>query len=285
MPLFGAHISTSGGVEKSIERAKEIKCESIQIFTKNNNQWSGKPLTDESIKEFKEGIKKENIKFTCSHDSYLINLCSSDKTISKKSYESFLDELQRAEQLTLNGIVMHPGAHVGAGEEEGIKNLCKAFNVILKETKGFKSLILLETTAGQGTNIGYRFEQLKSILENVSAPERFGICLDTCHVYAAGYDISTKAGYEKTFSEFHKIIGIDQLKMFHLNDSKKELSSRVDRHDHIGEGKIGKDGFRFLVNDTRFKNLPMIIETPKEDDFVKYDTKNLNLLRSLLYME
>lgn len=282
MPFFGAHVSTSGGVEKSIERAKEINCEAIQIFTKNNNQWKGSPLTEESIKEFKEGIKKEKIKVTCSHDSYLINLCSVDKDIAQKSHDAFLDELLRAEQLSLNYVVMHPGAHLGKGETEGIKILSHAFNKIVKETKGYKVLTLIETTAGQGTNIGYKFEQLKEILDSVSEPERFGVCLDTCHVFAAGYDISKKEGYEKTFDDFDKIVGLKNLKMFHLNDSKKALSSRVDRHDHIGEGKIGKDCFKLLVNDSRFKNHAMILETPKDDDFVKFDSKNLKLLRSFL---
>ncbi|OGQ36354.1 MAG: deoxyribonuclease IV [Deltaproteobacteria bacterium RIFCSPHIGHO2_12_FULL_43_9] len=282
MPLFGAHISTSGGVEKSIERAIELNCEAIQIFTKNNNQWNGKPLTEESIKAFKDGVKKAKIKVTNSHDSYLINLCSTDKNISKKSHDAFLDELNRAEELALDYVVMHPGAHLGKGESAGLKTLTRAFNNLMKETRGYKVLTLIESTAGQGSNIGYKFEHLKEILDGVTEPERFGVCLDTCHLYAAGYDISTKDGYEKTFSEFNKIVGIKQIKMFHLNDSKRELASRVDRHEHIGEGKIGRDGFKFLVNDQRFKNHAMIIETPKEDDFMKFDSKNLNFLKSLL---
>jgi len=282
LPHLGAHMSTAGGVETAIDRAKKLDLESLQIFTKNNNQWKGKPLSEESIKKFKDGVKEAGIKVTNAHDSYLINLCSPKEDVSKKSFDAFIDEMERAEQLELDYLVMHPGSHLKEGEEIGLKKISKAFNSILKETKGYKTIILLETTAGQGTNLGYKFEHLKTIIDNISEPERMGVCLDTCHVFAAGYKITTKSGYEETMYQFDKLVGIDKLRMFHMNDSKTPFGSRVDRHEHIGVGNIGKNAFKFILNDPRFADRAMVLETPKGDDFVKNDLRNLNLLRSMI---
>jgi deoxyribonuclease-4 len=278
--LIGAHMSISGGVYNSLIYGKELGCTAIQIFTKNNNQWKAKELSSEDVKNFFENQKKTKISPVVGHNGYLINLASPKEDIYRQSLESMLTELQRAELLALPYLVMHPGSHLGTGEKAGIKRIVRSIDWLHRKTKGYKVKICLETTAGQGTAIGFRFEQMADIIEMVKDNQRLGVCYDTCHTFAAGYDIRTKESYEETFKEFDKIVGISRLKVFHVNDSMKDLNSRVDRHQHIGEGKIKLEGFRLLMNDSRWEKIPKILETPKESGTEK-DQKNLNLLRKL----
>jgi len=252
------------------------------VFTKNNNQWSGKPFTENEIGLYKQKIAAAGIAPVVSHDSYLINLCASNPDTLKKSRTAFVDELERCEQLGIPLLNFHPGSHVGAGEDEGIKKICESLNIAHDQTKNFAVKSVLEATAGQGTNLGCTFEQLKKIIDGVDHPERMAVCIDTCHIFAAGYDIATEAGYEKTFSEFDTIIGLDRLVAFHLNDSKKGLGSHVDRHENIGQGAIGLTGFRLLMNDKRFAHIPKILETPKSEDLHE-DVENMNVLKGLIY--
>jgi deoxyribonuclease IV len=279
--LLGAHMSIAGGVHTAVERGISIGCTTMQMFVKNNNQWRGKELSDEDIATYKKLLRESSIGPVVVHDTYLINLCAADKQILRKSRAALKDELDRCEVLGVEYLNFHPGSHVGAGEEEGIKRIAESLNIIHEETKGYRVKSVLETTAGQGTAIGYRFEQLREIIDMVAEPDRMAVCMDTCHVFAAGYDISTERGYEKTFHEFDAIIGLDRLVAFHVNDSKRELGSRVDRHDHIGKGKIGKTGFRLLMNDERFRAIPKILETPKGPE-MKEDVRNMRLLRNMV---
>ena len=253
----------------------------MQVFTKNNNQWNGKPLTDEDVANYKIAQSKSNITPVIAHDSYLINLCAVDDAILKKSREAFVDELQRCELLGIPYLNFHPGSHIGKGEEEGIKLIIESLNVAHEKTKDFRVLSVLETTAGQGSAIGYRFEHLHRIIDGVNEPERMAVCIDTCHIFAAGYDIASETGYERTMNEFGEVIGFEKLVAIHANDSKKGLGSRVDRHEHIGKGAIGRAGFRCLMRDERLATIPKIIETPKGED-LKEDRLNLAMLRRLI---
>ncbi|MBI3600964.1 MAG: deoxyribonuclease IV [Nitrospinae bacterium] len=279
--LLGAHISIEGGVENAPLRGKKTGCQVIQIFTKNNNRWNSASLTDEDVENFKKNVSYAGVIPSASHSAYLINLASPDPIIHKKSLEAFNDEMVRAERLGLPYLIFHPGAHLGKGEDTGLKRIADSINNLLERADNFRLMLLLETTAGQGTNLGYRFEHLSKIIEMVSKKEKIGICLDTCHVFAAGYDISNEKGYKKTFEDFDRIIGIDRLKVFHINDSKKELGSRGDRHEHIGKGSLGLTAFKLLLNDSRFENIPMILETPKGKT-MREDKRNLSLLRGLI---
>lgn len=279
--LLGAHTSIAGGVSKSIDRASEVNFTAIQIFSKNNNQWNAKPLDAKEIKLFKEKLQQSNIKYVVVHDSYLINLCAKDKTILKKSRNAFLDELQRCEQLGIEHLNFHPGAHLGQGEEDGLKMIADSINIAHSFTKNYKVKSMLETTAGQGTNLGYTFEQLRRIIELVDEKERMCVCIDTAHIFAAGYDIKSIDGYKKTIKDFDDIIGLDLLKCIHLNDSKKELGSRVDRHEHIGKGFIGREGFTIIMNDKKLLHIPKILETPKGKE-MKEDVENLKVLIDLI---
>ena len=279
--LLGAHMSISGGVHTAVDRAASIGCTALQVFTKNNNQWNGKPFNAADISEYKRKIAAAGIAPVVSHDSYLINLCASNPEILKKSRAAFVDELERCEQLGIPLLNFHPGAHVGAGEEEGIKKICETLNIAHDHTTGFTVKSVIEATAGQGTTLGYSFEQLRAIIDGVDRPERVAVCIDTCHIFAAGYDIATEQGYEKTFLEFDAVVGLDRLAAFHINDSKKEMGSHVDRHEHIGKGAIGLTGFRLLMNDARFAQIPKILETPKSEDLHE-DVENMNVLKSLL---
>ena len=279
--LLGSHMSIAGGVHTAVERGISIGCTTMQMFVKNNNQWRGKELSDEDISTYKKRLQESSIGPVVVHDTYLINLCATDVEILRKSRAALKDELDRCEVLGVEYLNFHPGSHVGAGEEEGIKRIVESLNIIHEATKGYQVKSVLETTAGQGTAIGYRFEHLREIIDTVDDPARMAVCMDTCHVFAAGYDISTERGYEKTFEEFGAIIGFDRLVAFHVNDSKRELGSHVDRHEHIGKGKIGKAGFRLLMNDDRFFGIPKILETPKGPE-MKEDVKNMKLLRSLV---
>jgi len=272
-------MSISGGLHLAFERGEEATCDIIQIFSKNATQWKSKPLTDDDIDKFKEAWKKSNIKTVLVHDSYLINLASPDEKLFQKSMDAFEDEMRRTEALDIPFLIMHPGAHVGKGDKFGIEQAAKAFNLLIEKTPGFKMKILIETTAGQGTNIGYRFEHIRDIIGLIKDKDRIGTCIDTCHIFTAGYEIRDKENYEKTIDEFDRHVGLDQLFAFHLNDSKKDLGSRVDRHEHIGKGFLGLEPFSFLLNDDRFKSHPMSLETPKGDDM---DVANLKVLRSLI---
>jgi deoxyribonuclease-4 len=251
------------------------------VFTKNNNQWNAKPLTDDDIQNYKRKIEDASIAPVVAHDSYLINLCAMNPDILKKSRAALIDELTRCEQLGIRLLNFHPGAHGGAGEEEGIKGIIESLNIAHNKTKGFEVLSVVEATAGQGTAIGYKFEHLEKIINGVDEPKRMAVCIDTCHIFAAGYELRTEEGYAKTFREFDDIVGINRLAVFHVNDSKKGLGAHVDRHEHIGHGMIGTQGFAFLMNDKRFINIPKILETPKSDDLHE-DVENLRVLRGLV---
>ena len=279
--MFGAHMSIAGGLEKALERGKKINCRTIQIFTKSSNQWKAKEITDEDLRRFQSFYAQFHISPVVAHDSYLINLASPDPVLHRKSIDSFFNEMERCEKLKIPYLVFHPGAHVGSGEKAGLKKIAQSINILLKRGKGFKVSLLLETTAGQGTSLGYKFEHLAKIIKMVRQKKSIGVCVDTCHIFAAGYDITTKKGYKKTFETFNKLVGLDKLKVFHINDSKKELGSRVDRHEHIGKGFLGLKPFKFLVNDRRFANIPKILETPKGPD-LKEDVKNFKVLKKLI---
>jgi len=278
--LLGAHMSIAGGVHTAVDRATSIGCTALQVFTKNNNQWNGKPFTENDITLYKEKISAAGIAPVVSHDSYLINLCATNPDILKKSRFAFIDELERCEQLGIQLLNFHPGSHLGVGDDEGIKKICESLNIAHDATKKFKVKSVLEATAGQGTNVGYKFEHLRAIIDGVEHPERMAVCIDTCHIFAAGYDIATEKGYETTFKQFDEIVGLERLVAFHVNDSKKGLGSHVDRHEHIGKGAIGLTGFRLLMNDERFAHIPKILETPKSDDLHE-DVENISVLKNL----
>jgi deoxyribonuclease-4 len=278
---LGAHMSISGGIHLAPGRGNEAGCGVIQVFTQNSNQWRGKPVTDSDSAMFREKWLESGLNEIVSHDIYLVNLAAAPGEVREKSLTAFREEMERCARLGIGKIVMHPGAHLGEGEEVGIKRICEAFDLLIEQTPDYRGRILIETTAGQGSNVGYRFEQVRAIIDGVSNPERFAVCYDTCHTFAAGYDITTPGGYEKTFAEFERIIGIGLLQCFHINDSKKGLNSRVDRHEHIGQGAMGLEGFRMLMNDPRFVSIPKILETPKGDND-EMDAVNLKTLRDMI---
>jgi deoxyribonuclease IV len=253
----------------------------MQIFTKNASQWEGKPIVDADIISYKTARAKATIDPVVAHAAYLINLCAPDPGILRKSQRAFEDELRRCEALGLRGLVFHPGAHMGQGEPDGICRIAESINTVHLRTPAFRTFTILETTAGQGSALGYRFEHLRSIIDGVEQRDRMAVCIDTCHLFAAGYPVHTDQGWEETIQNFDAVIGLNRLAVVHVNDSKKELGSRVDRHDHIGKGKIGKDGFRRLMNDSRFAAIPKILETEKSDDMHE-DVENMNTLRSLV---
>ena len=284
MPLLGAHMSIAGGCHKAIEAALAEGMETVQLFTKNNNRWVGKQLCVEDVDQFSSALAASSLKFPMAHDCYLINLASPDPLLYRKSIDAFVDEVQRAEKLGLAYLVTHPGAPTDGDAEAGLRRVSTALDEVHRQCPGFRVQVLLETTAGQGKALGWRFEELATILEQVADPDRLGVCLDTCHVFAAGYDIRTEETYQQTMSEFDRLIGFDKLRAFHVNDSKKPLGSRVDRHDHLGKGMIGLEAFRLLVNDPRFADRPMVMETPKEDEEGEstMDKINLATLRSLI---
>ncbi|RLC96865.1 MAG: deoxyribonuclease IV [Chloroflexi bacterium] len=277
---LGAHESIGGGLHKAFERARSVGCDAMQIFVKSNRSWAVKPLTEEEITRFQARAEETGIHPVVAHSSYLLNLGTPKETLWQKSRDTLIIELQRCEALGVPWLVLHPGSHVGSGEEAGLARAAQGLGEVHAATAGFRAQILLETTAGQGTNMGYNFEQLAWLLEHTPQGERLGICLDTCHVFAAGYELRTPAGYDETMMAFEQIIGLERLKALHLNDSKNELGSRKDRHEHIGKGHIGLEGFRLLLNDPRLTDLPGLLETPKSDDLHE-DRENLALLRSL----
>ena len=277
--LLGAHVSIAGGFARAVERAEKLNCTAIQVFTKNQVRWDAPALKDDEIEEFNLRLSASGIRIVVGHSSYLINLASDDKTIAKKSIDALFLELDRCRKLGIPYYVIHPGAHKGAGKEKGIINIVYRLKEAVKEY-GDSVTICVETMAGQGTTIGERFEDIASIIDGVG--DEIGVCIDTCHIFAAGYDIRTEEAYNNTFSQFDRIIGMDFLKVLHLNDSKADLGAHVDRHIHIGKGRIGLKAFGFLMNDSRFAGIPKIIETPKDSNYEYYDRQNLETLRSLL---
>ena len=279
--LLGAHMSIAGGIDLAPLRGREVGCRTMQLFTKSSNQWRARPLPPEEIERYRANLRATEIAPAVAHDSYLINLASPDAELHRKSMAAFLEELERAEALGIQYLVTHPGAHMGAGEETGLRQVANSIRELLKRTKGYQVQVVIETTAGQGTSLGHSFEQIAVLLDQIGLPERTGVCLDTCHIFSAGYDIRTPAGYADVIGAFDAVVGVPHLKVIHLNDSKKELGCRVDRHEHIGKGNIGLEAFRCLLADPRLKGIPMILETPKDDDFLLSDRRNLDTLRRL----
>jgi deoxyribonuclease IV len=265
MKYVGAHVSASGGVENAPVNANNIGARAFALFTKNQRQWFSNPLTKSGIKAFRDNCERLDYKpfQILPHDSYLINLGHPDAEPLEKSRASFLDEIQRCEQLGLDRLNFHPGSHLNLiGVEECLKRMAESLNIVLDKTKGVTAVI--ENTAGQGTNLGYSFEQLRFIIDNVEDKSRVGVCIDTCHAYTSGYDVKSKEGFKQTFEKFSEIIGFEYLRGMHLNDSKKDIGTRVDRHENIGTGFLGEDTFSIIMNDTRFDNIPLILETPEE---------------------
>ncbi len=266
MKYLGAHVSASGGVENAPVNAHEIGATAFALFTKNQRQWIAKPLTEDSINSFKQNCIKYNYQphQILPHDSYLINLGHPEKEALQKSRNAFLDEMQRCEQLGLDRLNFHPGSHLNQiSKEQCISFIADSINWVLSQTSGVMAII--ENTAGQGTNLGYSFHQLRDIIDQVDDKNRVGVCIDTCHAYSAGYDIKTEDGFKNVFQKFEEIIGFEYLKGMHLNDSKKEIGSRVDRHDNLGKGTLGLDVFSFIMNDDRFDGIPLILETPDDN--------------------
>ena len=284
MPKIGAHMSIAGGVSRALDRGSELGLDAIQIFTKNSNQWKGQPISEDERRRFLQRRKETGIDPVVAHDSYLINLASPDRKMLERSLAAFEDEMDRCDRLGILYLVMHPGGHLGSGESRGIGQVGEAIRVALLESANRDLVILLETTAGQGTQLGYRFEHLRDIMAEINMPDRVGVCFDTCHVFAAGYDIRTSEACEAVLEEFDRVIGLGHLKVIHANDSKRELGSRVDRHEHIGQGEIGEAAFACLLNDPRLKTLPFILETPKTspESQVPMDTVNVSRLRKLI---
>ncbi len=288
-PLFGAHMSVAGGLPRAAERAVVHRCDAFQIFSKNANQWRGRVLPHEEIREFRARVIAMQAGPVVSHASYLINLATTSRVLRRQSVEAMADEIDRAEALGLFGVVLHPGCYTLGNGAEGLDLIARALDELLAARPSGQTMVLLEQTAGQGTSLGSRFEELAAILEKTNGHRRLGICLDTCHLLAAGYDLCSPQGYDRTFTQFERLIGFDRLKVFHLNDSKKPLGSRVDRHEHIGKGHLGLEPFRRLVNDPRFQGLPMLLETPKAPGrspttiaIDPHDQRNLRTLRGLV---
>jgi deoxyribonuclease-4 len=282
-------MSVAGGLPRAVERAVVHGCASLQIFAKNANQWRGRPIPREEIRAFRASVKAAGLEPVVSHASYLINLASTNPVLRKQSIEAMADEIDRAEALGLLGVVLHPGAYTAGNEADGLTLIANALLALLRERRRGKTMVLLENTAGQGTTLGATFEQIASIVAKAGDHRRIGVCLDTCHLLASGYDICSPEGYASTFAQFGRVVGFDRLRAFHMNDSKKPLGSRVDRHEHIGQGHLGLEPFRRIVNDRRFRDLPMLLETEKAAGKATgpiaidpLDEQNLNALRALV---
>jgi deoxyribonuclease-4 len=278
--LLGAHMSIRGGVSMAIERACSIRCTAMQIFVKNNIQWFARPLTRQEIRAFLDHVQRGELFAVFGHANYLINLAATNPQFHANSIRALAEELIRADQLGLPFLVLHPGAHLGAGEEVGLEKIVGSIDEVFRKIPRVKTKIALEITAGQGSCIGHRFEHLAHIIANVREPERLRVCLDTAHLFAAGYDISNESGVRKTFRQFDRLIGRERLVAIHVNDSKTPCGSRVDRHEHIGNGQIGLDAFRFVMRSPRFRKIPKVLETPKNKD-LREDVMNLKTLRQL----
>jgi deoxyribonuclease-4 len=281
--VLGAHMSIRGGVSMAIERARSIRCTAMQMFVKNNMQWFARPLTSEEIRAFLNHVQRGELLSVFAHANYLINLAATNPQFHANSIRALAEELVRADQLELPFLVLHPGAHLGAGEEAGLKKIADAVDEVFRKIPKVKTKIALESTAGQGSCLGHRFEHLAHIIANVREPERLRVCLDTAHLFAAGYDIGSESGVRKTFHQFDRVIGRDRLVAIHVNDSKTGRGSRVDRHDHIGKGTIGLHAFRFIMRSPRFSKIPKVLETPKGKDLAE-DVMNLKTLRRLAHV-
>ena len=278
--LFGAHCSTAGGVWTALQRGRSVGCDAVQIFVKNNMQWLGKPFSREALAAYAKELAADHFACVFGHTGYLINLAAPASENRDRSIKSLIQEIQLAADLGLPFLVLHPGAHLGTGEAMGIKQIVAGLDEAFATTRKAPVRIALENTAGQGTCLGNRIAHLAAVFDGVRKPERLGVCLDTAHLFAAGYDIRTPKGWDAAIREVGSLVGLKQVLAFHLNDSKTGLASRVDRHEHIGKGKIGKEAFRHIVNDARFKRHPGCLETPKSEDLHE-DVQNLATLRSL----
>ncbi|MCH7491936.1 MAG: deoxyribonuclease IV [Gemmatimonadetes bacterium] len=281
---FGAHMSVAGGFENAFAAGLRAGCDCLQIFVKNQRQWNAKPLTDEVVHSYRTAARETGLSPVVAHASYLVNLASPDAALRRRSVAALADEVIRCHRLGVAYLVLHPGAHMGEGVDSGIRRIIRCLDDLHKAVADASTSVLLETTAGQGSSIGHEVEHLARIIDGVRQPERLGVCVDTCHVFAAGYDISTADGYERLATELVDLITLDHVKCFHVNDSKGACGSRVDRHEHIGKGKIGSAGFRNLLNDPRFASVPKILETPKGVDGrgTDLDRVNLGRLRRLI---
>jgi len=275
-------MSIAGGVDLAIARGLSIGCAAIQLFTKSNNQWAARPLPDDEVLRFRTERSRHGDLPVVAHDSYLINLCSPDDRLYEKSVEACLLELERCARLGIETLVVHPGGHMGQGEDFGVRRLAGAIDRIHDRVPRAGASIALETMAGQGTAIGHRFEQIARVIALTRDPDRVGVCFDTCHVFAAGYDLRTRPAYEETLRAFAGEIGFTRLRAVHVNDSKREIGSRVDRHEHIGKGFLGLQAFRLLMNDARFLNVPLLLETPKDEKTLEEDVENLDRLIGLV---
>ena len=286
---LGAHMSIAGGLCLALDRAREVDATALQIFVKSSRQWSAKPLGAAEAAEFREALEESGLRrFTTAHASYLINLASPRRDVRERSIRALADEVDRCGRLGVPALVLHPGSHLGAGEERGIDRVVRALDRVLgrggarrRDAPSSAVSILIENTAGQGSNLGSRFEHLGRILAGSRHRDRLGVCFDTCHALAAGYDFRDRRGYRKTLAEFDRRVGLEWLRAFHFNDSKHDLGSRKDRHEHIGDGHVGPEAFRLILNDRRFRELPMILETPKGGDSGA-DLRNLATLRAML---
>jgi deoxyribonuclease-4 len=274
-------MSISGGVDTAFDRAEQVGCDAMQIFTKNNNRWLATPLKQKTIACYFRRQAETGIEPVVAHAAYLLNLASPDDQLWRKSIDALLVEMERCDLLTIPYLVVHPGSHMGSGEEAGIARIVHALDMAHDRLPKAQVKVTLETTAGQGTNLGYRFEHLATMIDEVEAGHRLAVCYDTCHTLAAGYDFRTPQGYAQVFGQFEAVIGLDRLAVFHANDSKGDVGSRRDRHTHIGEGAVGLDGFRLILNDPRFEHTPMLLETPKSKDMSE-DRENLARLRALV---
>lgn len=281
MLRLGAHESIAGGMEKAFDRAQSATCDTVQIFVKSNRSWAVRPLGEDEIERFKTREKETSITPVVGHASYLLNLATPKDDLWRKSRDMLVTELERCEALDVPYLVLHPGAHVGSGEEAGLARAAQALSEVHAATTGLQARVLLENTAGQGTSLGYSFEQLGWLLAHTSDGQRLGVCLDTCHAFAAGYEFRTADGYASTMAALDEAVGLERLLAVHLNDSQGELGARKDRHAHIGQGHIGLEGFRNVVNDPRLEGLPGLLETPKGDD-LQEDRENLAKLRALI---
>lgn len=282
MAVLGAHMSIAGGYHRAVRRARDAGCDCVQLFTKNNNQWRAKPIAAQQAGLFRSALAELGISHPLAHDSYLINLASPDRSLWEKSVGGFVVELQRAELLGIPYVVTHPGCYISGGPRAGLRRVIRALDRVHRQISPTGPQCLLETTAGQGTSLGWQFEQLAAILDGVKHPERLGICFDTCHVFAAGYPMATPDQYQATVEALDRAVGLPRIKAFHLNDSARDLGSRVDRHAHVGRGKMGLEPFEHLLKDPRFSRVPMYLETPKgREGGVDLDVVNLCTLRGL----
>ena len=263
--LIGAHMPVNGGLASAIVGGQAIGCTAVQLFTANPKQWHNPPIAPEDAAAFREAVTASSVRFCCAHDSYLINLAGPDPKVMQASLRAFSRELERADQLGIPWVVTHMGAHLNTGEDAGLETLIGSIRRLLQESEGMGAGVALETTAGQGTGLGHTFEQLARVVDGVGVSDRVGVCLDTCHIHAAGYDIVTEPGYEETLARFDALIGLDRLKIIHCNDAKKPRGSRVDRHEHLGQGEIGMATFARIVNDPRLRHIPLIVETPQAE--------------------